>query len=556
MTYTRASALLRPSPVTWEELYVAFEPMTPPDQLGNLRRVCQAIVIYCAATGADPFVVAAIGWIETGAAGTGLPFRSEWWRKGFNFGNLGITGTPSQNAAAQTWSTPGDGVLATVAHLIGYALGKNWRTAWDTDALGDPTIIDKRFTLAIDNTPNRNGVTTLGDLNRRWAIDRDDDYGGKLATRANALVAAVEKYRASRPDDPPVTTPATPEEPVEQEPRPVGNIFRRVKHPPFIDLPVSKPAGGGYGYTQIPTGSRRIVGVMNHETQGRGSGPWYRDFFSCPGGQRCADALVDYLITRDGTIYRLNDPKNNRSPWANGGPLGLEGDGPAFYARFGASGVNNSLISIEYEKLDNEDFTAAQIQSGGLLNAYWHDQDDQDWESYPYVPRYGCVTSLAHFEIGTTNCGKGELPGITKIQSVARGEMKRCQTMADGPSVPSTPSVPSQPEIPTLPGGAVLSSVVTAFGTLTKHTPDGKTKVAPFDPKGIISLSYTHRCVEAFGLDYAKWPKAEDWWALTDSGKTLDIVTFSNEWQLIRTAERQGIMWARFADAELEAIAA
>lgn len=408
-------------------------------------------------------------------------------------------------------------------------------------------------------------VRTVGDLGLRYTENGDsratwswEDGKAPMDTYGKKLISRLAQFYPGLPNqsDPPVTTPATPEEPVEQEPKPMPNVFRRVPHPPFVDLPVWKPAGGGYGYTQIPTGSRRIVGVMNHETQGRGSGPWYRDFFSCPGGQRCADALVDYLITRDGTIYRLNDPKNNRSPWANGGPLGLEGDGPAFYARFGASGVNNSLISIEYEKLDNEDFTAAQIQSGGLLNAYWHDQDDQDWESYPYVPRYGCVTSLAHFEIGTTNCGKGELPGITKIQSVARGEMKRCQTMADGPSVPSTPSVPSQPEIPTLPGGAVLSSVVTAFGTLTKHTPDGKTKVAPFDPKGIISLSYTHRCVEAFGLDYTKWPKAEDWWALTDSGKTLDIVTFSNEWQLIRTAERQGIMWARFADAELEAIAA
>lgn len=41
--------------------------------------------------------------------------------------------------------------------------------------------------------------------------------------------------------------------------------------------------------------------------------------------------------------------------------------------------------------------------------------------------------------------------------------------------------------------------------------------------------------------------------SLSDSGKALDIITFSNEWQLIRTAERQGIMWATFADAELEA---
>lgn len=316
------------------------------------------------------------------------------------------------------------------------------------------------------------------------------------------------------------------------------NVYRRVPHPPFIDLPVTKPEVGGWGYTRIPAGSRRIVGVMNHETQGRGSGEWYRAFFSCPDGARCADALVDYLIARDGTIFRLNDPKNGRSPWANGGPLGLEGDGPAFYARFGASGVNNALISIEYEKLDDEAFSGAQVQSGGLLNAYWHDQDQQDWESYPYVPRYGCVTSLAHFEIGTTNCGKGELDDIDRVQAVARGEMKRWQTLADEPSTPLPPSVPEQPELPELPGGLTVEEATRRFGTLVKHTLDGRIEPAPFDPRGVISLAWAHRCA-AEGI----WPEAEDWWALTDSEGTLDIVTFANEWLLMRVADRQALTW-------------
>jgi len=374
-----------------------------------------------------------------------------------------------------------------------------------------------------------------------------DAYGLKLASR-------LKQFYPNLPDrsNPPVEAPSTPPEPIPGEGEPMPNVYKRVPHPPFIDLPVSKPKGGGYGYTQIPAGSRKIVGVMNHETQGRGSGAWYRAFFSCPNGDRCGDALVDYLITRDGTIYRFNDPANDRSPWANGGPLGLEGDGPAFYARFGASGVNNSLISIEYEKLDNEDYTPEQIQSGGALNAFWHDQDEQDWESYPYATKYGCVTSLAHFEIGTTNCGKGELDDITKLQAVAKGVMKKWQTQADGPAVPDKPNVPDQPPVPTLPGGADPKEAAKAFGALTRWKPDGSTKKMPFDPTGPISLSYTHRCVESFGLDYSKWPKAEDWWQITDSGKVLDIVTFSNPWQLVRTAERQGIMWATFADAELE----
>ena len=210
MTYTRSSPIRGASTVTGDQLFAAFQPMVPAGQLANVKRACNAIAIYSAATGLDPLVVAAIIWIETGAPGTGLPFRSAWYMAGFNFGNLGITGDDDQNAAAQTWTTPGDGVLATVAHLVGYSAGKSWRSVWDADALGDPTAIDKRFTLAIANTPNSAGVATLGDLNRRWAIDRDDDYGGKLAERANALAAAI--------NDLPVTTPSTPAEPAEGEP--------------------------------------------------------------------------------------------------------------------------------------------------------------------------------------------------------------------------------------------------------------------------------------------------------------------------------------------------
>jgi hypothetical protein len=124
--------------------------------------------------------------------------------------------------------------------------------------------------------------------------------------------------------------------------------------------------------------------------------------------------------------------------------------------------------------------------------------------------------------------------------------MKRWQSLADSSAEPLPPEVPQQPETPELPGGLTVEEAARRFGTLTKHTPDGKTKVAPFDPRGVISLSWLLRCVET-----GEWPCAEDWWALSDSGETLDIVTFSNDWQLIRYAERQALMWASFADAEL-----
>jgi hypothetical protein len=465
-------------------------------------------------------------------------WKSAIWNQYGNPAGIGVTGTDTSSGTnySLVYVNGKEAARAHVVHMQAYVRGQITEAAGE---LHDYIELDPRYDAVFQ--ANYDGtIRRIEDfnVNGRWALlNNPPPYGTRIVNDGLAAWPGLPDQ-----DDPPVEVPTTPEEPI-----PMPNVYKRVPHPPYIDLPVSKPSGGGYGYTQIPTGSRRIVGVMNHETQGRGTGPWYRDFFSCPNGDRCSDALVDYLIQRDGKIYRLNDPRNNRSPWANGGTLGLEGDGPAFYARFGATGVNNALISIEFEKTDGENYTEAQVQSGGLLNAYWHDQDEQDWDTYPYVPRYSCVTSLAHYEIGTTNCGQGELDDIGKLQAVAKGEMKKWQTQADGPSVPEAPEVPEQPEIPTLPGGLTVAEAAKRFGTLTRHAPDGSTKVMPFDPKGPISLSWLHRCVET-----GEWPQAQDWWALSDSGKALDIVTFSNDWQMIRTAERQAIMWARFADAELE----
>lgn len=503
----------------------------------------------CNTYGYDFLILAAQSAHET------ANWSSANWKEYGNPGGIAILNDSNQSDYFESGE---DAARAFFIHTWAYTRGPEPLPA----ELAPYKHLDKRYANVITGRDDHNGdarwdgeplagsVKTIADynVNGRWCwfgasvINAPGyiPYGDKIVSRGNAILPNVEQ-------DPIIDVPSKPEEPI-----PMPNIYRRVPHPPYVDLPVWKPSGGGYGYTQIPMGSRRIAGVMNHETQGRGTGPWYKAFFECWSGARCSDALVDYLITRDGRIYRFNDPKNNRSPWANGGPLGLEGDGPAFYAAMGATGVNNRLISIEFEKTNSEDYTPEQIVSGGLLNAHWHDQDDQPWEQYPYVEKYNCVTSLAHFEIGTTDCGKGELDDITKLQAVAKGEMKKWQTLAD-PEVPSTPDEPNVPDQPPvqIPGGVTLSDATLAFGSLIKHTPDGKTKNAPFDPEGVISLSWARRCVDEFGVDLDKWPEAEDWWAVTDSGKALDLITFSNEWQLVRFGPRQGLMWANFADAEL-----
>lgn len=221
MAYSPKSSLVKTSVhYSADQLWAAFKPMTPPSQYENAQRVFKALVPLCIAFDLDEVVLAAIIWIETGAAGSGLPFRSEWFLKYFNLGNLGITGDPAQNAAAQKWTTPEDGVLGLVAHAVAYAYGSKWAAVWNVDDYGKPQIADERFPLVLSEYGGK-PLNSLEQLNNRWAVDRDDAYDMKLATRANALVAAM--------DDPPVTTPSTDPEPIPGEGEPMAlEILNRV----------------------------------------------------------------------------------------------------------------------------------------------------------------------------------------------------------------------------------------------------------------------------------------------------------------------------------------
>lgn len=80
--YTKQSPLIKRSGhYTAQQLYAAFEPMTPGDQKAAARRLLDRIVVLAKELGLDEIAAAAIVWIETGAAGTGLPFRlpGGWW---------------------------------------------------------------------------------------------------------------------------------------------------------------------------------------------------------------------------------------------------------------------------------------------------------------------------------------------------------------------------------------------------------------------------------------------------------------------------------------------
>jgi hypothetical protein len=174
---------------------------------------------------------------------------------------------------------------------------------------------------------------------------------------------------------------------------------------------------------------------------------FYRDFFST-GGERATDALVDFVIGRDGRIAMLNDWRGTRAPWANGNKLGMEGDGPAFYQRFGVVGIDQKLVSIEHEGLPGEEWPGAQWQASVNLNAYLFDQFGVRYDSYPVHQDYGVVTHMLHREF-TNKGGNGpeECPGswytnrISQMQAAVKAVLMAHQLS----SIPPPPDHPEPP---------------------------------------------------------------------------------------------------------------
>src|SRR5690242_16207124 len=187
--------------------------------------------------------------------------------------------------------------------------------------------------------------------------------------------------------------------------------------PPINKMICDKPYDGA-GYNSCPP--RVIVGVCDHITAGGGSIEFYHDFFNT-GGERQYDALVDFVVGKDGRIAMLNDPWGTRMPWANGGSDGLEGDGPAFVKRFGVYGINFNLASVEHVGDGTTPWPQVQWDASVALDAWLFDRSGMRWDSFPVHQDYGVVTHLLHFEFATKPCpGPYLRDNIDKYQADVR----------------------------------------------------------------------------------------------------------------------------------------
>jgi hypothetical protein len=318
-------------------------------------------------------------------------------------------------------------------------------------------------------------------------------------------------------------------------------VFGRVPHPPFQDRIIQNNTAWD------DLGPRKIVGSCRHSMVGSLSGTdiYFR-------GEARNKALTDYGIggatdgTLDGVIYRWNDPRGRRAPWANGPTNGLEGDGPAFVRVYGVVGVNRDLVSIERSDGGdiNTPMSEKQFESMAQLTAYWADQAEIPWYDFPINPKSGVVTDMEHWEFSTKDCPFAPVRSqTTRLQNRIRAILKQWQvglTPVD-PRPEEPPPVPVEPATG-YPVGMDEKLARDLFGFFTKQ--DG-TKVG-FDPspKGVVSATWLSR-----GDSENTFPEADRWIEESDGRR---IFTFKNGWVLVNDPKREKADWYWLGEEEGE----
>lgn len=323
--------------------------------------------------------------------------------------------------------------------------------------------------------------------------------------------------------------------------------FGKVPHPEFIDHIIRKPYDGA-GYTRVAP--RRPIGVCVHCWDGLAwTDPAWKSITGLFEGERLYDALTDYSVQRDGTIVRMNDPRGTRSPYANGGTDGLEGDGVGFLRSRGVFGVNAELVSIEHED-DGRGLTKAQLQASAELQAWAHDQAQQPWDEYPYHAKYGCVTSLWHSEFALKPCPKNGIKGQTdEYQNLVRGLLWAGQTgnAFKGPLAPGQPV--ENPSNTTWPNGWTTSGLSKQFGLLTLVNQNVEVSQHGFDEKGQISNAWVARAKADGILKVGDIPTPTRWDRVKTGDGVIDLIIFDahgeKDWVLFnpRSGDRAGYRW-------------
>lgn len=214
--------------------------------------------------------------------------------------------------------------------------------------------------------------------------------------------------------------------------------FDRVPHPAYDNRIITNSTAWN------DLGERTIRAVCWHRMLGS---LWGTDgYFRGPAASR---ALTDYGIgvaqdgAYDGVIFRWNDPRGRRAPWANGPVSQPYGDGKAFVDRYGINSINRDVASIETSGMQETPLTEKSRDAIAGLTAYWADQYEVPWDAFPMVPNEGRSFVVWHEEL-TYGTGKRCPFMVVKAETDAliartKAVLKRHQTsqVAEPPAPPA-----------------------------------------------------------------------------------------------------------------------
>lgn len=184
--------------------------------------------------------------------------------------------------------------------------------------------------------------------------------------------------------------------------------FGLVPNPGIINRIIPGTVGGG---AWVPVGNnsawdnlgqRQFRGICLHIMEGtlEGTDAYFRN-------EARSSALTDFGVgvsssRGDGAIYQWNALSQNRSGWASGPYNGPEGDGPAFYAKYGVNAINRDLRSIEIAGYVGEVIPDIRIRAVINLMAYLADQAGISYKEWPF--KDGLTLVYAHREFAQKSC--------------------------------------------------------------------------------------------------------------------------------------------------------
>jgi hypothetical protein len=454
------------------------------DQGGNPSREYFDALLHASWTlGIDPVIMLAQSDLETDT------WDSEPWRTGRNPAGLGMEkpgGYPA-NPNAQRWTNGTDAAYGHAAHMVAYLWGEDAPDHWP-DPWPDPWAVDVRF-----QNPIRAGyhADTLMDLNGTWAIDPDNDYGGKIASRANRLL----------------TIPGIINEEGIPMPEPVI-VFGRVPHPPVEQRIVSNSRAWD------SLGPRTIRSVAWHRMYGSlwGTDGYFR-------GEAVERALTDYGVgvtatdgaANDGKILLWNEPRGTRSPWANGPVSNPVGDGAAFVQRYGKAGVNRDITAIEISGTSGATPVSPKARlSIVAITAYWADQYKVSWETFPQIPSEGNRSFVIHH--GEINGDKRDSCPGSVVEDITGELLRAVKARLKSYQLEGIPAPPPRPDPPPAPVIVYAPGVDAAMAARMFDSVDGEDDLTyQFNPDGPISKAWIED-----GLRTQEWPAIEAVWVYPD----------------------------------------